>query len=136
MQSAFFFLYNGTVCLAFFLMLGTLGWRSSLSFVRHIYRCRHLPRTTELLTLVRHVWGVLKKSQGVAAYLMHSVADSSVDAPIYAGCIHSAVSLTCFAMHCSAIKSDLRGRLQSRSCCQSSKTFGRDSHKEDGDSER
>ncbi|CAL5227062.1 g9965 [Coccomyxa viridis] len=37
MQSAFFFLYNGTVCLAFFLMLGTVGWRSSLSFVRHIY---------------------------------------------------------------------------------------------------
>lgn len=40
MQSAFFFLYNGTVCLAFFLMLGTVGWRSSLSFVRHIYRCK------------------------------------------------------------------------------------------------
>ena len=45
MQSAFFFLYNGTVCLAFFLMLGTVGWRSSLSFVRHIYRYRHPPCT-------------------------------------------------------------------------------------------
>ena len=43
MQSAFFFLYNGTVCLAFFLMLGTVGWRSSLSFVRHIYRCYPAP---------------------------------------------------------------------------------------------
>ena len=43
MQSAFFFLYNGTVCLAFFLMLGTVGWRSSLSFVRHIYRCSLMP---------------------------------------------------------------------------------------------
>ena len=43
MQSAFFFLYNGTVCLAFFLMLGTVGWRSSLSFVRHIYRCFLMP---------------------------------------------------------------------------------------------
>ncbi len=58
MQSAFFFLYNGTVCLAFFLMLGTVGWRSSLSFVRHIYRCRHLPDTAILLTLVGLVWGV------------------------------------------------------------------------------
>lgn len=26
------------VCFAFFLMLGTIGWRASLLFVRHIYR--------------------------------------------------------------------------------------------------
>jgi hypothetical protein len=27
------------VCWAFFLMLGTVGFRASLMFVRHIYRC-------------------------------------------------------------------------------------------------
>lgn len=27
------------VCYAFFLMLGTVGYRASLMFVRHIYRC-------------------------------------------------------------------------------------------------
>ena len=62
MQSAFFFLYNGTVCLAFFLMLGTVGWRSSLSFVRHIYRCSHLPCTAQKckLSFSRSSLGVLR----------------------------------------------------------------------------
>jgi hypothetical protein len=26
------------VCFGFFLMLGTIGWRASLLFVRHIYK--------------------------------------------------------------------------------------------------
>ncbi|XRB23606.1 transmembrane 9 superfamily member [Pseudoscourfieldia marina] len=38
MQTSFFFGYNLIVCYAFFLMLGTIGFRSSLLFVRHIYR--------------------------------------------------------------------------------------------------
>jgi hypothetical protein len=38
MQTSFFFGYMLMVCFAFFLMLGTIGWRSSLFFVRHIYR--------------------------------------------------------------------------------------------------
>ncbi len=37
-QTSFFFGYMGMACFAFFLMLGTIGWRSSLLFVRHIYR--------------------------------------------------------------------------------------------------
>jgi len=38
MQTSFFFCYNGLMCYAFFLMLGTVGYRASLLFVRHIYR--------------------------------------------------------------------------------------------------
>lgn len=38
MQTSFFFGYMGMACFAFFLMLGTIGWRSSLLFVRHIYK--------------------------------------------------------------------------------------------------
>jgi MFS family permease len=38
MQTAFYFGYNAMVCLAFFLMLGYVGWRSSLAFVRRIMR--------------------------------------------------------------------------------------------------
>jgi hypothetical protein len=38
MQSSFFFGYMAIVCYGFFLMLGTVGWRASLLFVRHIYR--------------------------------------------------------------------------------------------------
>lgn len=39
MQTSFFFGYNAVVCYAFFLMLGTVGFRASLLFVKHIYRC-------------------------------------------------------------------------------------------------
>lgn len=38
MQTSFFFGYMAVVCWAFFLMLGAIGFRSSLTFVRHIYR--------------------------------------------------------------------------------------------------
>lgn len=38
MQTSFFFGYNALVCYAFFLMLGSVGFRASLMFVRHIYR--------------------------------------------------------------------------------------------------
>mmetsp|Transcript_13838 Transcript_13838/g.29854 ORF Transcript_13838/g.29854 Transcript_13838/m.29854 type:complete len:608 (+) Transcript_13838:164-1987(+) len=38
MQTTFFFGYMAMVCFGFFLMLGTVGWRASLLFVRHIYR--------------------------------------------------------------------------------------------------
>eukprot|EP00958_Prasinococcus_capsulatus_P021372 scaffold2900_cov330-Prasinococcus_capsulatus_cf.AAC.5 len=38
MQTSFFFGYMGIVCYGFFIMLGTVGWRSSLMFVRHIYK--------------------------------------------------------------------------------------------------
>ncbi|BDA41200.1 Transmembrane 9 superfamily member 3 [Coccomyxa sp. Obi] len=38
MQTSFFFGYMACVCLAFFIMLGTIGWRASLLFTRHIYR--------------------------------------------------------------------------------------------------
>jgi hypothetical protein len=38
MQTSFFFGYNAVVCYAFFLMLGSIGFRASLLFVRHIYR--------------------------------------------------------------------------------------------------
>lgn len=38
MQTSFFFGYNAVVCYAFFLMLGTVGFRASLMFVKHIYR--------------------------------------------------------------------------------------------------
>lgn len=37
-QTSFFFGYMGMACFGFFLMLGTIGWRSSLLFVRHIYK--------------------------------------------------------------------------------------------------
>ena len=38
MQGSFFFGYMAIVCFGFFLMLGTVGWRASLMFVRHIYK--------------------------------------------------------------------------------------------------
>ncbi|XP_074564264.1 transmembrane 9 superfamily member 2-like [Curcuma longa] len=38
MQTSFFFGYMTCVCYGFFLMLGTVGFRASLLFVRHIYR--------------------------------------------------------------------------------------------------
>jgi hypothetical protein len=38
MQTSFFFGYMALICYGFFLMLGTVGYRASLLFVRHIYR--------------------------------------------------------------------------------------------------
>ncbi|XP_027078125.2 transmembrane 9 superfamily member 3-like [Coffea eugenioides] len=38
MQTSFFFGYMACVCYGFFLMLGTVGFRAALFFVRHIYR--------------------------------------------------------------------------------------------------
>ncbi|KAJ4745858.1 Transmembrane 9 superfamily member [Rhynchospora pubera] len=38
MQTSFFFGYMACVCYGFFLMLGTVGFRAALLFVRHIYR--------------------------------------------------------------------------------------------------
>ncbi|KAK9810322.1 hypothetical protein WJX72_008660 [[Myrmecia] bisecta] len=38
MQTAFFFGYMFMICYAFFLMLGAVGFRASLTFVRHIYK--------------------------------------------------------------------------------------------------
>ena len=38
MQASFFFGYNALACYAFFLMLGSVGFRASHLFVRHIYR--------------------------------------------------------------------------------------------------
>ena len=38
MQASFFFGFMGCICFGFFLMLGTVGFRASLTFVRHIYR--------------------------------------------------------------------------------------------------
>lgn len=40
LQTSFFFGYNAVVCFAFFLMLGSVGWRASLLFVRSIYKVR------------------------------------------------------------------------------------------------
>nr|XP_027187708.1 transmembrane 9 superfamily member 2-like isoform X2 [Cicer arietinum] len=37
MQTSFFFGYMACICYGFFLMLGTVGFRASLIFVRHIY---------------------------------------------------------------------------------------------------
>jgi hypothetical protein len=37
MQTSFFFGYMGVVCYGFFLMLGSIGFRASLIFVRYIY---------------------------------------------------------------------------------------------------
>ena len=39
LQGSFFFLYMLMVSYSWFLLLGTVGWRASLLFVRHIYRC-------------------------------------------------------------------------------------------------
>lgn len=38
MQTSFYFGYMALVCYAFFLMLGAVGFRASLTFVRHIYK--------------------------------------------------------------------------------------------------
>nr|KJB15313.1 hypothetical protein B456_002G170500 [Gossypium raimondii] len=38
MQTSFFFGYMACICYGFFLLLGTVGFRASLFFVRHIYR--------------------------------------------------------------------------------------------------
>lgn len=54
MQTSFYFGYMFMVCYAFFLMLGAVGYRSSLSFVRHIYRWAAAP-SHALLHLATHV---------------------------------------------------------------------------------
>ncbi|XP_004297804.1 PREDICTED: transmembrane 9 superfamily member 1-like [Fragaria vesca subsp. vesca] len=38
MQTSFFFGYMACICYGFFLMLGTVGFRAALFFVRHIYK--------------------------------------------------------------------------------------------------
>ncbi|KAH7307317.1 hypothetical protein KP509_22G054000 [Ceratopteris richardii] len=38
MQTSFFFGYMACICFGFFLMLGTVGFRASLVFVKHIYK--------------------------------------------------------------------------------------------------
>ena len=38
MQTSFFFGYMLVACWGFFLMLGAVGWRASLMFIRHIYK--------------------------------------------------------------------------------------------------
>ncbi len=38
MQTSYFFGYMACICYGFFLMLGTVGFRAALLFVRHIYR--------------------------------------------------------------------------------------------------
>jgi hypothetical protein len=38
MQTTFYFGYMLCICYGFFLMLGTVGWRASLAFTRHIYK--------------------------------------------------------------------------------------------------
>uniref|UniRef100_A0A7N0TGI7 Transmembrane 9 superfamily member n=1 Tax=Kalanchoe fedtschenkoi TaxID=63787 RepID=A0A7N0TGI7_KALFE len=38
MQTSFFFGYMACICYGFFLMLGTVGYRAALLFVRHIYK--------------------------------------------------------------------------------------------------
>ena len=37
-QTSFFFGYMLVACWGFFLMLGAVGWRASLMFIRHIYK--------------------------------------------------------------------------------------------------
>jgi hypothetical protein len=37
-QTSFFFGYMSLVCYAFFLLLGSVGFRASFTFVRHIYK--------------------------------------------------------------------------------------------------
>jgi hypothetical protein len=37
MQVSFYFGYMGIVCYGFFLLLGYVGWRASLAFIRRIY---------------------------------------------------------------------------------------------------
>jgi hypothetical protein len=38
MQASFYFGYMLMVCYAFFLMLGSVGFRASLAFVKHMYK--------------------------------------------------------------------------------------------------
>lgn len=40
MQTSFYFGYMFMVSLGFFMMLGTVGWRASLTFVRYIYKVK------------------------------------------------------------------------------------------------
>lgn len=38
LQASYYFTYMALVCYFFFIMLGTVGWYSSLIFVRRIYK--------------------------------------------------------------------------------------------------
>lgn len=53
MQGSFFFGYMAVVCFGFFLMLGTVGWRASLMFVRHIYKVCHLMLEMQVISAVQ-----------------------------------------------------------------------------------
>lgn len=37
LQFSYYFGWNAVICYGFFLMLGFVGWRSALTFVRRIY---------------------------------------------------------------------------------------------------
>ncbi|KAK9278312.1 hypothetical protein L1049_027877 [Liquidambar formosana] len=54
MQTSFFFGYMACICYGFFLMLGIVGFRAALLFVRHIYRsikCAYDPELRPVLEL-------------------------------------------------------------------------------------
>lgn len=53
MQGSFFFGYMAVVCFGFFLMLGTVGWRASLMFVRHIYKVFDFMLQMQMIPAVR-----------------------------------------------------------------------------------
>jgi hypothetical protein len=78
LQTSFFFGYNAVVCFAFFLMLGSVGWRASLLFVRSIYRVSKLMRRIRCFTCganadaIACMCNVWWRALGICA---HSVTD-------------------------------------------------------------
>lgn len=56
MQTSFFFGYMACICYAFFLMLGMVGFRASLFFVRHIYKS------------IKCEWAVVGRSRAAELY--------------------------------------------------------------------
>lgn len=57
LQTSFFFGYNAVVCFAFFLMLGSVGWRASLLFVRSIYKVSRHGRDGNCWRVLCVFWG-------------------------------------------------------------------------------
>jgi hypothetical protein len=63
LQASFFFGYNALMCYALVLLFGSVGFRASLLFVRHIYRCGSVLRMAPAMTItsgnVEHAPAVL-----------------------------------------------------------------------------
>lgn len=82
MQTSFFFGYMACICYGFFLMLGTVGFRAALLFVRHIYRSIKCEQAFCPLNSTRAIvfisQGILQKNYSNFAVLLCTIREAGL----------------------------------------------------------